>query len=78
MIRVLLVDDQALVFGIPLSFTALITGVLLGPTTAQRLDGNASAWFRVAAESLTVALLLGTTWLSVFKPGGRLRGAAGG
>jgi hypothetical protein len=99
---------QALVFGIPLSFTALITGLLLGragkwrtltyrwtaaklaltlgiilngalvlgPTTAQRLDGNASAWFLVAAEALTVALLLSTTSLSVFKPGGRLRRAA--
>jgi hypothetical protein len=103
-----LMAKQALVFGIPLSFIALITGVLLGraskwrtltyrwttaklgmtlaiilngafvlgPTTAQRLEGDASAWFLVAAESLTVALLLGATSLSVFKPGGRLRRAA--
>ncbi|MDA0169046.1 hypothetical protein OJ998_08110 [Solirubrobacter taibaiensis] len=99
---------QAFVFGIPLSFTALITGVLLGratkwrtltyrwtagklgmtlavilngslvlgPTTAQRLEGDASAWFLVAAEGLTVALLLSATSLSVFKPGGRLRRVA--
>ncbi len=100
-----LMATQALVFGIPLSFTALITGVLLGraskwrtltyrwtaaklgmtlavilngslvlgPTTARRLDGDASAWGLVAAELVTVALLLSTTGLSVYKPWGRMR-----
>ena len=102
-----LMSLQSLVFGIPLSFIALGTGIavgfagkwgvlryrwtaaklvlmvavilngalVLGPTTARRMDGAGSAWGLVLAEVLQVVLLLIPMWLSVYKPGGRLRRA---
>ena len=105
-----LMSLQSLVFGIPLSFIALGTGIalgfagkwgvlryrwtaaklvlmlavilngalVLGPTTAQRIDGAGSAWGLVVGEVLQVVLLLIPMWLSVFKPGGRLRRAQRG
>jgi hypothetical protein len=96
---------QSLVFGIPLSFLALATGVALGAAskwgvirywwttlklglivlvilngalnigriTEQRLDGGGSEWALVGVVTVSVALLLTSVWLSVFKPGGRFR-----
>ena len=100
-----LISTQAAVFGIPLSFISLFTGIalgratkwgvvtyrwttaklalqllvilngalVLGPTVAARLDGEGSEWGLVAAMSASVAMLLAAVFLSVFKPGGRLR-----
>ena len=102
-----LMSLQSLVFGIPLSFMALATGIALGPAskwgvirywwttlklglivlvilngalnigrmTEQRLDGGGSEWGLVAVVTASVALLLTSIWLSVFKPGGRFRTA---
>ena len=104
-----LMSAQSLVFGIPLSFLALGSGVALGPAskwgvvrywwttlklglivlvilngalnigrmTAQRIDGGGSEWALVAVVSVSVAMLLASTVLSVFKPGGRLRARVG-
>jgi cytochrome bd-type quinol oxidase subunit 2 len=100
-----LMSAQSLVFGIPLSFIALGSGIALGPAskwgvlrywwttlklgllalvivngalnigrmTEQRLDGGGSEWALVAVVSASVAMLLASVALSVFKPGGRLR-----
>jgi hypothetical protein len=100
-----LMSLQSLVFGIPLSFIALGTGIalgfaskwgvlryrwvtaklvlmlavilngalVLGPTTSQRMDGAGSAWGLVLDVSVQAAMLLAANFLSVFKPGGRLR-----
>jgi hypothetical protein len=98
---------QSLVFGIPLSFLALATGLALGPAskwgvirywwttlklglivlvilngalnigrmTEQRIDGGGSEWALVVVVSVSVAMLLASIALSVFKPGGRFRTA---
>jgi len=103
-----LISLQSLVFGIPLSFIALATGLalgaatkwgvlryrwtaiklvlligvifngalMIGPTTAQRIDGDGSAWQLVLALGLSAGLLATSVWLSVYKPGGRLRTAS--
>ena len=102
-----LLGTFSFLFGIPLSFIALGTGMALGPAskwgvlrywwttlklgllalvilngalnigrmTEQRLDGGGSEWALVAVVSASVALLLASIVLSVFKPGGRLRTA---
>ena len=102
-----LMSLQSFVFGIPLSFIALFSGIALGPAskwgvlrywwttlklgllvlvilngalnigrmTEQRLDGAGSEWALVAVVSASVALLLASIGLSVFKPGGRFRTA---
>ena len=102
-----LMSLQSLVFGIPLSFLALGTGLALGPAskwgvirywwttlklglivlvilngalnigrmTEQRLDGGGSEWALVVVVSASVAMLLASIALSVFKPGGRFRTA---
>ncbi len=102
-----LMSAQSLVFGIPLSFLALGSGIALGPAskwgvvrywwttlklgllalvilngalnigrmTEQRLDGGGSEWALVAVVAASVAMLLTSVGLSVFKPGGRFRTA---
>ena len=102
-----LMSAQSLVFGIPLSFLSLATGIALGPAskwgvirywwttlklglivlvilngalnigrmTEQRLDGGGSEWALVVVVSASVAMLLTSIALSVFKPGGRFRTA---
>jgi uncharacterized membrane protein len=105
-----LMNLQSLVFGIPLSFLSLISGVVIGLGTnwgilrhwwitaklllivgvivngalgigpaVDELRHGAGAGTEtrlVAAAALSVAMLLTATTLSVFKPGGRLRGRA--
>jgi hypothetical protein len=102
-----LIALQSLVFGIPLSFIALATGLalgfatkwgvlryrwtaaklvllalvilngalMIGPTTAQRIDGVGSPFQLVAALSVSALLLATSVALTVYKPGGRLRRA---
>jgi hypothetical protein len=102
-----LISLQSLIFGIPLSFIALATGValgfatkwgvlryrwtaakllllvgvilngalMIGPTTAQRIDGAGSAGQLVLALGVSATLLAGSVALTVYKPGGRLRWA---
>jgi hypothetical protein len=100
-----LISLQSAVFGIPLSFIALLTGLalgpaskwgvlryrwttaklvllvgvivngalMIGPTTAQRVDGHGSASTVIVAVSASVLMLGLSVGLSVYKPGGRLR-----
>jgi hypothetical protein len=100
-----LISLQSLVFGIPLSFLALSSGIalgfatkwgtlrywwttlklgllvavilngalMIGPTTAQLIDGDGSNGRLVAAASLSAAMLALSVGLSVYKPGGRVR-----
>ena len=56
----------------------ILNGALnIGRMTEQRLDGGGSEWALVAVVSVSVALLLASIVLSVFKPGGRLRARVG-
>jgi hypothetical protein len=100
-----LISLQSAVFGIPLSFLALFTGIalgpatkwgvlrywwttlklgllvgvilngalMIGPTTAQLVDGDGSSARLIFAASLSVAMLVLPVGLSVYKPGGRVR-----
>jgi hypothetical protein len=102
-----LISLQSAVFGIPLSFVALLSGLalgpaskwgvlryrwttaklalllgvilngalMIGPTTAQRIDGGGSASTLIVAVSASVLMLAVSVALSVYKPGGRLRTA---
>ena len=102
-----LISLQSAVFGIPLSFIALATGIalgpatkwgvlrywwttlklvllvgvifngalMIGPTTAQRIDGEGSASKLIFAASLSVLMLAVSVGLSVYKPGGRVGSA---
>jgi hypothetical protein len=103
-----LISMQSAVFGIPLSFISLLSGLalgpaskwgvlryrwtaiklcllvgvilngalMIGPTTAARIDGDGSATTLIGAAAASVLMLALSVALSVYKPGGRLRRAA--
>jgi predicted integral membrane protein DUF2269 len=100
-----LISVQSAVFGIPLSFIALLSGLalgpasrwgvlryrwtaaklvlvigvilngalMIGPTTAQRIDGEGSATTLIVAASASVLMLATSVALSIYKPGGRVK-----
>ena len=49
--------------------------LMIGPTTAQLVDGEGSSTRLILAASLSVLLLAVSVGLSVYKPGGRVKAA---